>query len=86
MPLYQSALEGYEKWQLKGRKRCFAGILLILLFTKTRTFFGLLVFVASDGVLVSKFCWEAETQEFFKTHTSFMEIPPRDGSIKLIDQ
>lgn len=44
-----------------------------------------LVFVASDGILVSKLCREAKTQEFFKTQKLFMEIPPRDSSIKLID-
>ena len=45
----------------------------------------MLVFVASNGVLVSRLCGEANTREFSKTQTSFMEIPPRDGSIKLID-
>ena len=45
----------------------------------------LLFFVALDGVLVSKVCGETKTHELSKTQKLFLEIPPRDSSIKLID-
>jgi len=41
-------------------------------------------FCSIGGVLVSKFCGEAKTHEISKTQQLFMEIPPRDDSIKLL--
>lgn len=45
----------------------------------------LLVFVASYGVLVSRLGGDAKTQELSKTIIFLLGIPPKDGSIKLID-